>query len=237
MSEMKLIMENWKGFLNEQPTPNTQQPAAPAAAPAQPATAPAKPAAAPAQAESPEKINTFGDLKRHVQSIIDLKRQVEMGKIAKDAGADAIKAKMNLVTLGWTGMATTLLKTVIAAKDVGKLAMAAKLPDEQTEKNPYLDAFNIDDEYSKILDDRIENSFINHLSKQLKNIPDNTPIMQFDVNKVLEDFLKQKFANRGLAGGTGKKAGQVEKGAAKQTAKQRAGQLAIGAAKATAVAE
>jgi hypothetical protein len=202
MSGMKLIMENWKGFLKED-----------------------------------ETIDTFGELKKLISDIVNLKRKIEMGKIAKDQGADLLKTSLNTATAGLAGQATAIFNAAIAAKDLAKLALAAKLPDEQTAQNPYLHAFNIDDNYSKILDDRIENAFINYLSDTLKGIPDTTPLAEFDINKVLEGYLQQKFNTRSVAGGAGKKAKEIQQGIAKHTALRKSGELAKGAVSATATAE
>ena len=61
----------------------------------------------------------------------------------------------------------------------------------------FLDSFTGDlsskpsDNVSKIVDDRLEQAFLNDLLKSIEQMDDNNPIP--DVNEKLQDYLKQKF--------------------------------------------
>ncbi len=50
---------------------------------------------------------------------------------------------------------------------------------------------NVDDDVSKIVDDKIENAFINDFLESFKNMDDAEPIP--DINVALQDFLSDKF--------------------------------------------
>jgi len=63
--------------------------------------------------------------------------------------------------------------------------------------NTWLDRLDIDDQISKIVDDTVENSFLENLSKSLGSVPNDKNLEDdFDINKKLQEYLKQKFKNR-----------------------------------------
>jgi hypothetical protein len=161
---MKLIIENWRSFINEEVVP-----------------------------ELPQTITTFGDLKKIIKQVNDYYKAVELGKMTQDAAVTAVNGIINAITFGASGSTQAIVSKVMKAKDLGALALATELPEEETIASPLLSMFNIDDDYSKILDDKIEKSFINYLQKLIVKIPDSTPIVQFDINAQLESFIKQKF--------------------------------------------
>ena len=112
-----------------------------------------------------------------------------------------LTAFINTVTLGAAGSAKETLDAVVSAAKLAPLAKAGRLPDKDTEKAPFLDVFNVSDEYSKLLDDRIENAFINHLAQELEDDRlDNIDLATWDINKYLENWLKTKFNNKTVAG-------------------------------------
>ncbi len=169
MSDMKLIMENWRGYREE-----------------------------------PSALNeavTVDTLKQLVSHIIQIKKGIEAGDLAADAGGKMLTAFVNTITLGAAGTAKGVLDGAVSAAKLAPLAKAGRLPDKDTEKAPFLDVFNISDEYSKILDDRLENAFVNHLAAELDagNL-DGEDLATWDVNKYLEDWLKTKFNDKAVTG-------------------------------------
>jgi len=54
-----------------------------------------------------------------------------------------------------------------------------------------LDKLNVDDDVSKIVDDKIENAFINDFLESFKDKDDADPIP--DINDELQKFLATKF--------------------------------------------
>jgi len=63
--------------------------------------------------------------------------------------------------------------------------------DDKFQSNTGLDKLNVDDNVSKIVDDKIEAAFINDLLKTLDGMADNEPIPS--VNDKLQAFLAAKF--------------------------------------------
>ena len=124
---MKLIMENWRQYQEDPPALN-------------------------------EAI-TVADLKKLVTGVIKIKKAVEAGDLAAEQGGKLIGMVTNTLTGGALGTvkgAAELIGGLMSARKLGGLAKTARLPDQETEKAPFLDVFNISDEYSKILDVRIE---------------------------------------------------------------------------------
>lgn len=124
------------------------------------------------------------------------------------------------------GIVETAIDLVTGVKDVGDIIQnAASLPDERRSKAGYLAMLDFDDEYIKIIDNGLENSILNKLisiAKQKQNSSEN--IADFDINKVIEDFIQQEFS-RSLSGAPEKKASDVKKqgkfGVARQRIKQK----------------
>ena len=74
-----------------------------------------------------------------------------------------------------------------------------KTPDEE-KTDTDLDKLNIDDEISKIVDDTVEDNFINHLIKTLKGskFKDDDPIP--DVDEMLRQYLMKNYDKRTVTG-------------------------------------
>lgn len=73
---------------------------------------------------------------------------------------------------------------------------------DETDSNKFLDLMNLDPEYSKIIDDRIEEAFLKFWLNDISNKDQNAPIQdgEIDVNKKMQEFLKSKFGNRFTTG-------------------------------------
>jgi uncharacterized protein Yka (UPF0111/DUF47 family) len=69
-------------------------------------------------------------------------------------------------------------------------------PDNKDTTAGFLGLFNIDDEWQKMLDDKIEIKFINKMVNQLKSTNPATPLDQLNFNQQLIDFLKDEFEGR-----------------------------------------
>ena len=63
----------------------------------------------------------------------------------------------------------------------------------------FLKLFNIDDEWQKMLDDKIEIKFIEQMIGSLKNLNPNTSLENINFNSQLVKFLKDEFEGRTLA--------------------------------------
>lgn len=145
---MKLIMENWRGYLDE---------------------------------EEQVQFNTMGDLRKAVDQAVLARRKGQAAVGAKNIGTAAL---LDLVP----GAATA--KSVF---DVVKSIVA--LPDSTRSKTS-LDILNVDDKVSAIVDDDIENAFLSALEKELKAYPDDTPLQNLDMTKLLGKYIAREYEKR-----------------------------------------
>ena len=72
---------------------------------------------------------------------------------------------------------------------------AYKLPDSK-KTNTFLDRLNVDDEVSAIVDDAVENMFLNNAAEEFIGLPDETELDQIDITQRLADFIAKKFDQR-----------------------------------------
>lgn len=72
-------------------------------------------------------------------------------------------------------------------------------PDNKDTTAGFLGLFNIDDEWQKMLDDKIEIKFINKMVSELKALSPTTRLEQLNFNQQLIDFLKNEFQGRTVA--------------------------------------
>jgi hypothetical protein len=150
---------------------------------ATPPVAPKQPPAAPAQAG---QLRTYGDLQNIIAKI---NRNKTMKAVAGEAGNVVLDQIAGLIP-GASNVksAFDFFKTVYDAKD-----------DKKT--NTWLDKLNVDDQYSAIIDNTIENAFLKALYQMISQKPANEALpANYTVDADLEAFLKRKYANRTVAG-------------------------------------
>ena len=125
-----------------------------------------------------------------IETVGQLKKVIRDFRVAKGAtGAAKIAADSALAALPIAGNIYTILSK---AKD-GKDAMAALMgTDDKFISQTGLDKLNIDDNISQIVDDKIEAAFLNHVLQTIDGMNEFEEIP--DVNLMLQDFLKGKFA-------------------------------------------
>lgn len=63
----------------------------------------------------------------------------------------------------------------------------------------FMKMLNIDDQWSKMLDNKVEMEFIQQSIDYIRTVDPDTTLDKIDLNKRLVDFLKQKFDGRTLA--------------------------------------
>ena len=138
MSDMKLIMESWKGYL----------------------------------VENQQNWVTWRMLSDTIELIRAEKNKEDtterQKKLAKLGGKSLLKLAASL-----TGPIGALVDIGMDSLDVmrGMVKAYAQAPDSQTKKNPLLDLFNLDDGFEDLIDDDIEDQFVN---KMLEDIPDHS---------------------------------------------------------------
>jgi hypothetical protein len=188
-------------------------------------------------------VRTIGELIGVIDAIIAIKKGEKL------AGG-ALKAASTALTLGTSdilkilgenpreilnnlgdalGLVGAGLDIVTGAKSMSDVvSSSASLPDSERTKAGYLAMLDFDDDYIKILDNNLENDLLNHLKDKLLR-SQGMPIDQFDINKVLEDYLKSQFNGRTLGGAPGKSAASIAKRTKSNVAKTRLKQKAAAA--------
>lgn len=133
--------------------------------------------------ENPDfRLQTYGDLQKLI-NVIQLKQR---GKKLAGIGFDAI-----LGAIPGLGTAKTAFDVVRAA--FGR-------PDDR-KTNTWLDKLDIDDETSAIVDDTVENGFLQMMSNKInRENPEKQLEPDFDMNKELVNYLSQKYDRRTITG-------------------------------------
>jgi len=131
-------------------------------------------------------LETYGDLKKLIDNI-KLKQKgqkiISKGKeFALDQVLGFIPGASNAKTL------YSFIQTAISKPDSKKT-------------NTWLDKLDIDDEMSAIVDDTVENGFMQAMADAIQNEPDNKPLEDdFNMNQKMVDYLKEKYKQRTVTG-------------------------------------
>ena len=128
------------------------------------------------------ELNTYGDLKKVIKAITLKQKSEKLGNVALGAlmgfipGADAAKSTFDFI------------KAAISKPDAKKT-------------NTWLDKLDIDDEMSAIVDDTVENGFMQMMTKTIESKPDNQSLEDnFDMNTEMVNYLKKTYQGRTIAG-------------------------------------
>ena len=155
---MKLILENWRNYLEEGWEEEARRQAAEAGEDTSPG------------------IETVGDLRK-----VWAKRR--SGELAKTTAAMGLS--MNPILAG-----------VLAAKDTASLLKKLYGAGDDFETQSGLDALNVDDKMSAIVDDKIELAFLRDLIKQFEGAAEDQRLDDFKTTELLQQFLASKFDSR-----------------------------------------
>jgi hypothetical protein len=128
------------------------------------------------------ELKTYGDLKKIIKSIALKQKGQQIGNVALDTviglipGADAAKTTFEFI------------KAAISKPDAKKT-------------NTWLDKLDIDDQMSAIVDDTVENGFMQAMSKAIEGESDDKPLeSDFNMNARMIGFLQNKYKGRTIAG-------------------------------------
>ena len=128
------------------------------------------------------ELNTYGDLKKVIKSISLKQKGEKIGSVALDTIVGLIPG---------AGAAKTTFDFVRAA---------FKKPDDK-KTNTWLDKLDIDDQMSAIVDDTVENGFMQAMAKSIEAESDTTPLEpDFNMNAKMVNYLKQQYGGRTVAG-------------------------------------
>jgi hypothetical protein len=128
------------------------------------------------------ELNTYGDLKQVIKSISQNQKGEKIGDIALDTianfipGADLAKNTFSFIKAAFTKPDTKKTKT-------------------------WLDKLDVDDEMSAIVDDTVENGFLQKISKDIENADNSKPLEQdFNMNAKMVNYLKDTYKGRTISG-------------------------------------
>lgn len=131
-------------------------------------------------------VQTYGQLKDIISAIRTKQKVVQMWDTAKGTAVDAVVDELIGKIPGGS----------IAKKTFDFIKAMAQKPDTIKTKT-WLDRLDIDDDISKILDDTVEEGFLQDLSKRIEAESDNTPIpADFNMNNELRDYLSRTYNKR-----------------------------------------
>jgi hypothetical protein len=132
------------------------------------------------------EIDTYGELKTLIAAVTKKQKGLKIKGVIIDAIADELVGKL-------PGGPT-------AKKTLDFVKAAFGKPDT-VKTNTWLDRLDVDDQLSAIVDDTIENRFLQDVSKRIEGQSDNTPLRQdFNMNTELVDFLKKNYKGRTVVG-------------------------------------
>ena len=140
--------------------------------------------------EQEGQLLTVGDLRRAVQGAIRAKQSGQGKDAVKDVAVGAL-----IDLLPGAGTAKSLFDVVRATY---------QLPDEK-KTDTALDALNVDDQVSAIVDDTVENAFLKALGNELKDIPDEKELSEVNVTTLLQKYIAKEFEKRTVGGFIGDK--------------------------------
>ena len=128
------------------------------------------------------ELKTYGDLKKAIKSVSLKQKGEKIAGLAVDTISDFIPG------LGTAKTTYDFIKAAISKPDTKKT-------------KTWLDKLDIDDDMSKIIDDTVENGFIQMITKTIEGEPDSKPLEQdFNMNQKLVDYLKQNYQGRTITG-------------------------------------
>lgn len=131
-------------------------------------------------------LKTYGDLKKLIKSISKQQKGEKIISKGKELALDQV--------LGFLPGASNA-KTLF---DFVKVAISK--PDTK-KTDTWLDKLDVDDETSAIIDNTVENGFLQVMAKAIEGESDSKPLEQdFNMNQKLVDYLKDNYGGRTITG-------------------------------------
>jgi hypothetical protein len=128
------------------------------------------------------ELNTYGDLKKVIKAISLKQKGEKIGDVA-------------------LGTIVGFIPGADAAKSTFEFIKAAFSKPDSKKTKTWLDKLDIDDEMSSIVDDTVENGFLQTLSKTIEAESDTKPLEQdFNMNAKMVNYLKAKYSGRTISG-------------------------------------
>lgn len=128
------------------------------------------------------QLNTYGDLKKVIKAISLKQKGEKIGNVA-------------------LGTVMSLIPGAEAAKTTFDFIKAAISKPDAKKTNTWLDKLDVDDEMSKIVDDTVENGFMQAMSAAIEKEEDSKPLeSDFNMNAKMVNYLKGQYQGRTIAG-------------------------------------
>lgn len=132
------------------------------------------------------ELKTYGDLKKALKAISSKQKGEKIVSKGKEIAIDYI---VSLIPGG--GAAKTTFDVI---------SSLYKSPDKK-KTNSWLDNLNIDDDFSKIIDNTVENGFLKVLYNTIEQTSNDKPLENdFNLNTKLQEYLKKHYAGRTVTG-------------------------------------
>jgi len=125
---------------------------------------------------------TFGDLKKILNAIVLSQGNKE-------------KAKKELTKAG-IDMAIDFIPYGSALKSVGGLIKKLMSTNDESRPNNFLGNLDIDDQISLIVDNDLEEKFVEYVTKKINEKSDDEKLRGFTMTSELNNFLKKNFKGR-----------------------------------------
>jgi hypothetical protein len=128
------------------------------------------------------ELKTYGDLKKVIKAISLKQKGEKIGNLALDQVVGLIPG---------AGAAKTTFDFIKAA---------FKKPDAKKTQT-WLDRLDIDDDMSAIVDDTVENGFMQSMAKTIESEPDDKELEpDFNMNARMVDYLRKQYDGRHISG-------------------------------------
>jgi hypothetical protein len=132
------------------------------------------------------ELKTYGDLKKLINGVIKKQKNMEIISGGKVFALDQI--------LGFIPGASN------AKSWFDFIKTAQSRPDSQ-KTNTWLDKLDVDDDMSRIVDDTVENGFMQTMAKTIEKENDTKPLeLDFNMNAQMVNYLKQQYNQRTISG-------------------------------------
>tara|TARA_Y100000385_G_C12871889_1_gene541911 strand:+ start:115 stop:834 length:720 start_codon:yes stop_codon:yes gene_type:complete len=147
-------------------------------------------------------METYGELKQAINAIKLKQKGTKIGNVAVDVALNVIPG-------------------IGAAKTTFDFIQAAFLKPDTKKTNSWLDKLDIDDEMSSIVDDTVENGFLQMMSKTIDAKSDTDPLeSNFNMNDQMVDYLKKEYSGRTVSGVKENKSNTMKKSKLKSIIKE-----------------
>ena len=128
------------------------------------------------------ELKTYGDLKKVIKAVSTKQKGEKIGGVA-------------------LGVITGLIPGADAAKTTFDFIKAAIGKPDTKKTKTWLDRLDVDDQMSAIVDDSVENGFMQAMAKSIESQPDDKELEQdFNMNAKMVDFLRDKYGGRHISG-------------------------------------